>query len=124
MPHGKPVLTRSLRDSLVPESIRNFINWINRGPERIKVRPLKSSFKNTDTESEPSSPRKRIRFVSGLGVFSDEVYDCTVHGPRTSPGNSDKDVSSLQLPYEGDQSIWKQFIRLIELVNFAFQVKV
>ena len=47
-----------------------------------------------------------------------------VHGRRTSPGNSDKDVSSLQLPYEGDQSIWKQFIRLIELVNFAFQVNV
>ena len=35
-----------------------------------------------------------------------------------------KDVSSLQLPYEGDQSIWKQFIRLIELVNFAFQATV
>ena len=33
-------------------------------------------------------------------------------------------MSSLQLPYEGDQSIWKQFIRLIELVNFAFQERV
>ena len=32
---------------------------------RRKVRPLKSSFKNTDSDNEPSSPRKRIRFVSG-----------------------------------------------------------
>ena len=51
---------------------------------------------------------------------NDDLYKSTVY----SPDSSDKDVSSLQLPYEGDQSIWKQFIRLIELVNFAFQVKV